>query len=139
IEVYLDARGIKGAWESLVYFVDKHKTEGIQQLAEAAAWFEERMPWDPQWRRKEVKGVTAKAINVVVEGGDSAPITPIGINLPNDQQIREAHGSKSVSLSNITEAYDKSLPTSYRREFSWDDAEVERAERWGALAGEVTT
>jgi dipeptidyl-peptidase-3 len=66
-------------------------------------------------------------------------VTPIGINLPNDQKIREEHGSKSVQLANISEAYDKSLPTSYRREFAWDEAEVERSEKWGALAGEVTT
>jgi len=97
------------------------------------------MPWDPQWRRTDVKGVTARAIDVVVESGDSAPVTPIGINLPNDQQIREVHGSKSVQLANISEAYDKSLPSSYRREFAWDDAESLRAEKWAALAGEVTT
>ena len=139
IEVYLDARGIKGAWEALVYFVNVETTKGIEQLAHSAAWFEERMPWDPQWRRKDVKGVTARAIDVVVEAGDSAPVTPIGINLPNDQTIREVHGSKSVSLANINEAYDKSLPTSYRREFAWSEDEVTRAEKWGALAGEVTT
>ncbi len=139
IEVYLDARGVKGAWEALVYFVNKEKTEGIEKLAAAAAWFETQMPWDPQWRRSDVKGVTARAIDVVVEAGDSAPVTPIGINLPNDQKIREEHGSKSVQLANISEAYDKSLPTSYRQEFTWDDAEMARAETWGALAGEVTT
>ena len=139
IEVYLDARGIKGAWESLVYIVNAEKTKGIEQLAATAAWFEERMPWDPQWKRKDVKGVTARAIDVIVECGDSGPVTPIGINLPNDQNIREVHGSKSVSLANITEAYDKSLPTSYRREFSWSEEEVARAEQWGALAAEVTT
>jgi dipeptidyl-peptidase-3 len=139
IEVYLDARGVKGAWEALVYFVNREKTAGIEKLAAAAAWFEARMPWDPQWRRTDVKGVTARAIDVVVESGDSAPVTPIGINLPNDQKIREEHGSKSVQLANISEAYDKSLPTSYRKEFAWDDAEVARAEKWGALAGEVTT
>ena len=139
VEVYLDARGIKGAWEALVYFVNVEKTKGIEQLAHSAAWFEARMPWDPQWRRKDVKGVTARAIDVVVEAGDSAPVTPIGINLPNDQNIREVHGSKSVSLANINEAYDKSLPTSYRREFAWSEDEVARAEKWGAMAGEVTT
>lgn len=139
VEVYLDARGVKGAWEALVYFVNEEKTTGIEKLAAEAAWFEARMPWDPQWRRTDVKGVTARAIDVVVESGDSAPVTPIGINLPNDQKIREEHGSKSVQLANISEAYDKSLPQSYRREFAWDDAEVERAEKWAALAGEVTT
>jgi dipeptidyl-peptidase-3 len=139
IEVYLDARGIKGAWEALVYIVNVEKTAGIEKLAHEAAWFEARMPWDSQWRRKDVKGVTARAIDVVVEAGDSAPVTPIGINLPNDQNIREVHGSKSVSLANINVAYDKSLPTSYRREFAWSEDEVARAEQWGALASEVTT
>jgi dipeptidyl-peptidase-3 len=86
-----------------------------------------------------VVGVSAKAIDVVVETGEAGPITAIGINLPNDQRVREAHGSKSVSLANINEAYDKSLPPAYRREFCWTEEEVARAERWGALAGEATT
>jgi len=139
IEVYLDARGVKGAWEALVFHVNHEKTKGLQGLAEAAAWFEARMPWDPQWRRQDVVGVTARAIDVVVEAGDAAPMTPIGINLPNDQRVRERDGSKSVSLANITEAYDKSQPPAYRREFCWDEDEVARAEKWAALAGEVTT
>jgi dipeptidyl-peptidase-3 len=139
IEVYLDARGVKGAWEALVFHVNHAKTKGLQGLAEAAAWFEARMPWDPQWRRQDVVGVTARAIDVVVEAGDAGPMTPIGINLPNDQRVRERDGSKSVSLANITEAYDKSQPPAYRREFCWDEDEVARAEQWGALAGEVTT
>jgi dipeptidyl-peptidase-3 len=139
IEVYLDARGVKGAWEALVFHVNQEKTKGLQGLAEAAAWFEARMPWDPQWRRTDVVGVTARAIDVVVETGDAGPMTPIGINLPNDQRVRERDGSKSVSLANITEAYDKSQPQEYRREFCWDEEEVARAEKWAALAGEVTT
>jgi dipeptidyl-peptidase-3 len=79
------------------------------------------------------------AIEVVVEIGDSGPITPIGVNLPNDQRIREAYGSKSVTLSNVLEAYERAQPDSFRHEFSWDDAEVERARRWGAFASELTT
>jgi dipeptidyl-peptidase-3 len=139
IENYLDARGVKGAWEALVFYVNAAKTESLQRLAEAAAWFEARMPWDPQWRRTDVVGVTARAIDVIVETGEAGPTTAIGINLPNDQRIREQFGSKSVSLANISEAYEKSLPSSYRREFCWSEEEVARAERWGALAGEVTT
>lgn len=139
VEVYMDARGVKGAWEALVYYVNPQKTAGIQRLAAAAPWFEERMPWDPRWRRPDVRGVTAKAIDVVVETGDSGPVTPIGINLPNDQAIREAHGSKSVSLSNVAEAYDKSTPESFRREFAWSDDEAARAERWSSVASELTT
>ena len=114
IENYLDARGVKGAWEALVFYVNHEKTEGLRRLAEAAAWFEVRMPWDPKWRRADVVGVTARAIDVVVETGEAGPMTAIGINLPNDQRIREAHGSKSVSLANINEAYDKSQPPAYR-------------------------
>ena len=139
IETYLDARGVKGAWEALVYYVNVGKTQGLRKLAEAAPWFEERMPWAPEWRRTDVVGVTARAIDVVVETGDAGPVTAIGINLPNDQRIRERYGSKSVTLANINEAYDKSQLPAYRREFSWDEGEVARSEAWGAVASEVTT
>ena len=139
VEVYMDARGVKGAWEALVYYVNPLKTAGIQRLAAAAPWFEERMPWDPKWRRPDVRGVTATAIDVVVETGDSGPVTPVGINLPNDQAIREEHGSKSVSLSNVAEAYDKSTPSSFRKEFAWSGEEADRAERWSSFASELTT
>ena len=97
------------------------------------------MPWDPKYRKPSVTGVSARAIDVVVEAGDSAPMTPIGINLPNDQAIREAYGSKSVSLSNIFDAYNKSTPASLREEFSWSPDEAARAERWGDFAAELST
>jgi dipeptidyl-peptidase-3 len=97
------------------------------------------MPWDPRFRKANVLGVTAKAIEVVIETGDSGPVTPIGINLPNDQYIREEHGSKSVSLSNVNEAYDRATPEGLRVEFSWSADEAERAKRWGAIASELTT
>jgi dipeptidyl-peptidase-3 len=139
IEVYMDARGVKGAWEALVYYVHPEKTAAVQTIARHAQWFEDRMPWDPRWRKPQVTGVSARAIEVIVEAGDSGPITPIGINLPNDQDVRETYGSKSVSLSNVAEAYEKSTPRSFRREFAWSDEEVERAERWGAFASELTT
>lgn len=139
IEVYMDARGIKGAWEGLVYFVNPEKTEKIRRLAEHAQWFEDHLPVDPRFRKPEVLGVTATAIEVVVETGDSGPVTPIGVNLPNDQRIREAYGSKSVSLTNVTEAYEKSTTDDFRHEFAWDEAEFARAKRWGAFAGELTT
>ncbi|MBA2303383.1 MAG: peptidase M49 [Acidobacteria bacterium] len=139
VEVYMDARGIKGAWESLVYYVNRHKTENIRKIAAHAQWFEDRMPWAPEYRKQGVRGVTANAIDIVVECGESAPVTPIGINLPNDQVIREAHGSKSVSLSNISEAYDKSTAPEFRREFAWTPEEAARAEKWSAVAGELTT
>jgi len=139
IEVYMDARGAKGAWESLVYYVHEEKTAAVETIARHAQWFEDRMPWDPRWRKPQVTGVSARAIEVIVECGDSGPVTPIGINLPNDQEIRETYGSKSVSLSNVSEAYERSTPREFRREFSWSPDEVERAERWGAFAAELTT
>jgi dipeptidyl-peptidase-3 len=139
IEVYMDPRGIKGAWESLVFYVNREKTEGIRRLAASAQWFEDRMPWAPQYRKEGVRGITANAIDVVVESGDSAPITPVGINLPNDQDIREKFGSKSVSLTNVNEAYDKSTSAEFRKEFAWSPEEAERAERWSSIASELTT
>ena len=139
IEVYTDARGFKGAWEALVYYVNPHKTEGIRKLADAAQWFEDRMPWADKYKKQGVKGITANAIDVVVESGDSGPITPVGINLPNDQRIREHYGSKSVSLSNISEAYERSTQQEFRVEFSWTPAEASRAEKWSSIAGELTT
>ena len=139
VEVYMDPRGHKGSWEALVYFVNREKTEDIRKLAGDAQWFEDRMPWDPRYRKEGVRGITANAIDVVIETGDSGPITPIGINLPNDQEIREKHGSKSVSLSNVNEAYDKSMSAAFRREFAWSEEEAARAEKWSTLAGELTT
>ncbi|HWJ56203.1 MAG TPA: hypothetical protein VNR90_08280, partial [Vicinamibacterales bacterium] len=139
VEVYLDARGCKGAWEAVVSYVNDDKTRQCQAIADAAQWFEDRMPWDAKYRKPTVTGVSARAIDVVVEAGDSAPMTPIGINLPNDQAIREAYGSKSVSLSNIFEAYNKSTPASLREEFSWSPEEAARAERWGDFAAELST
>ena len=139
VEVYMDPRGTKGAWEGIVCYVNADKTRKIQTLAAHARWFEERMPWDPRYRKPDVRGVTARAIDVVIETGDSGPITAIGINLPNDQAIREAHGSKSVSLANINDAYEYSTPDSMREEFSWSVDETQRAKRWGAMSAELTT
>ncbi len=139
VEVYMDSRGIKGAWEALVFYVNREKTEGIRRLAASAQWFEDRMPWAPEYRKQGVRGITANAIDVVVESGDSGPITPVGINLPNDQDIREKYGSKSVSLTNVNEAYDKSTSAEFRKEFAWSVEEAERAERWSSMASELTT
>ena len=139
VEVYMDARGHKGAWEALVYYVNPEKTEGIRRLAAAAQWFEDRMPWAAQYKKQGVQGITANAIDVVIETGESGPITPVGINLPNDQTIRERYGSKSVSLSNVNEAYERSTAAEFRREFAWTEEEAARAEKWSSIAGELTT
>jgi dipeptidyl-peptidase-3 len=135
----MDPRGHKGSWEALVYFVNREKTEDIKKIADNAQWFEDRMPWDPKYRKQGVRGITANAIDVVIETGESGPITPVGINLPNDQEIREKHGSKSVSLSNVNEAYDKSTSAAFRREFAWTAEEAARAEKWNSVASELTT
>ena len=139
IEVYMDPRGVKGAWEGIVSYVNEAKTRDIQALAAHAQWFEDRMPWDARFRKADVAGVTARAIEVVVETGDSGPLTAVGINLPNDQAIREKYGSKSVSLTNVSEAYEHSTPEAMRVEFSWSRDEAERAMKWGGFAQELTT
>lgn len=134
IEVYVDARGQKGAFEGIVYVNDPHKLAMIRKFSENAQWFEDHMPYNPRFRKPQVRGISAKAIQVVMETGDSGPVTPIGINLPNPQDIREQYGSKSVSLSNVMEAYEKASTPTARSEFCFDSGEYERASRWKDLA-----
>ncbi len=137
IEVYMDARGIKASWESAVYFVNPQKTGAIKKIAAEAQWFEDRMPWDKAFRKPNVKGITANAIDVVIETGACGPVTPIGINLPNDQKIRESHGSKSVSLSNVIEGSDKATPPAFHKEFAWTDDEAKRSETYSTPSREL--
>ena len=139
IEVYMDPRGVKGSWEALVFYVNEEKTRAIQTLADNAQFFEDNMPWDAAYKKDAVTGIVANAIDVVIETGESGPITPIGINLPNDSSVRENYGSKSVSLANVIEGYEMSRPSGYRSEFAWTEEEAERSARWGALAGDLTT
>src|SRR5690349_3822554 len=139
IEVYMDPRGRKGAWEAIVFYTNREKTEQVRAIADNAQWFEDHMPWDPKYRKPKVTGVTVRAIDVVVESGEAGPLTAIGINLPNDQEVRERHGSKSVSLSNVLHAYDRSTPSSMRSEFCWSTEEADRAERWATFANELAT
>jgi len=139
IEVYLDARGVKGGWEGLVFYVNQEKTARIKKFADNAQWFEDHMPYDAKFRKPMVTGIVANAIDVVVETGDSGPVTPIGINLPNDQAIRERYGSKSVTLSNVREASDAGTPNTMRNEFSWTPEESERTNTHGTLSGELLT
>jgi dipeptidyl-peptidase-3 len=139
IEVYLDPRGIKGSWEGIVFYVNRQKTDRIRRVANEAQWFENHMPWDAKYRKTDVKGIVANAIDVVFETGDAGPVSAIGINLPNDQAIRESHGSKSVSLSNVIEAADRATPEAMRSEFTWSPEESARAAKWGAFVGELHT
>ncbi len=139
VEVYMDPRGTKGSWEALVYYVNEEKTRKIETIAANAQWFEDHMPWEPRFRKPQVLGVTARATEVVLETGDSGPLVPIGINLPNDQAIREQFGSKSVSMSNVNEAYELAMPDAMRVEFAWNAERAARARRFGAFAQELTT
>jgi dipeptidyl-peptidase III len=139
IEVYVDPRGKKGSWEGVVFYEDPEKAELIKGLADSAQWFEDHMPYDAAYRKPQVKGISARSIDVVCETGDSGPVTPVGINLPNDQRIREDHGSKSVSLANVVAAGDALGNSGVRDEFCWDEAERARNTKWGGLTGEMLT
>ncbi len=139
IEVYLDARGVKGAWEAVVSFFAPNKAREIQQLAKEAQWFEDRMPWKDEFKKPNVKGINARAITVIMETGDSGPMTPIGINLPNEADIRQDYGSKSVFLTNVVEAYDKVRGGRALEEFAWDEAEIARARKYVAKASDTMT
>jgi len=140
IEVYNDPLGMKATWESVVNFKDLAATKRADTISANAQWFEDRSPVDPRFRKKEVKGVSAKVITAAMLGGDCFPATPIGINLPNANWIRKNYGSKSVTLENITYAYDQaSLTSGFGKEFSWSDAILERSKKYGALAGNIHT
>ena len=138
IEVYSDPMGMKGSWESIVNFKDLVATKRTDTIAANAQWFEDNSPTDSRFKRKEVKGVTAKVITAAMLGGDTYPSTPIGINLPNANWIRRIHGSKSVTLENITYAYDQaSLGSGFGEEFSYSEEVLERAKKYGAQAGNL--
>lgn len=123
IESYGDPLGMTGQWESIVNFRNDEASHRTQVLSENAQWFENNSPVDPRFRKDKVKGVSAKVINAAILAGDSYPATPIGINLPNANWIRAAHGSKSVTIENITDAYDKAGQGSgFNEEFVVDDA-----------------
>lgn len=142
VEVYGDPLGRKGAWEANVNFRDNEASKRTEIISGNAQWFEDNSPIDPRFRKAEVKGVSAKVINVAMLGGDSYPSTPIGINLPNSDWIRKEHGSKSVTIANITAAFDRAAeesPKSMLAEFSWDSAEVELIKQYGGLTGDLHT
>ena len=142
VEDYNDPLGRKGAWEGNVNIKDHKASERTEILSANAQWFEDNSPVDPRFRKPEVKGVSAKVINVACISGDSYPSTPIGINLPNADWIRKEYGSKSVTIANITHAYDQAAnesPNNMLDEFAWDDAEKEMIRKWGSYADEIHT
>ncbi|MBO4469682.1 MAG: dihydrofolate reductase [Bacteroidales bacterium] len=142
IEDYNDPLGRKGTWEGYVNIKDFDASRRTEIISRNAQWFEDNSPVDPRFRKKEVKGVSAKVINAVCLAGDSYPSTPIGINLPNADWIRKEHGSKSVTIANITHAYDyaaKESPRNMLDEFAWDDEEKAMVRKYGPWADEVHT
>lgn len=140
IEVYLDAIGKKGSFESVVSMKDMEATKRINAIAQQAQWFEDNSPLMEEHKKKEVKGITAKAITAIVESGDAAPSTPIGINLPNADWIRKNHGSKSVSLSNIIHAYNVAKSKGgFLDEFVADEKVKARIKEHGNLASDLHT
>ena len=142
VEDYNDPLGRKGAWEGYVNIKDFEASKRTEILSANAQWFEDHSPVDPRFKKAKVKGISAKVINAVCLAGDSYPSTPIGINLPNADWIRKEHGSKSVTIANITHTYDYSsqeMPTSTLTEFAYNKKEVELAKKWGTLADEIHT
>lgn len=139
IEVYNDAIGKKGSFESVVSMKDFESTKRIAAIAEQAQWFEDNSPIMDAHKKKEVKGISAKAITVIVESGDAAPSTPIGINLPNSDWVRKEHGSKSVSLSNIIHAYNASAGSGFLDEFVLSDQVRKRIKEFGNLSSDLHT
>jgi dipeptidyl-peptidase-3 len=140
IEVYNDPIGKKGSFESVLSLKDLETTKKIAAIAKEAQWFEDNSPLMPEHKKKTVKGITAKAITVIVEAGDAAPSTPIGINLPNSDWLRKEHGSKSVSLSNIVYAINTaSAGSGMLDEFVADPAKLKRIKEHGNLGSDLHT
>ena len=142
IEDYNDPLGRKASWEGYVNIKDFEASKRTEILSANAQWFEDNSPVDPRFKKATVKGVSAKVINAVCLSGDSYPSTPIGINLPNADWIRKEHGSKSVTIANITHTYDlaaQEMPTSTLAEFAFSKKEIELAKKWGTVADEIHT
>ena len=142
VEDYNDPLGRKATWEGIVNIKDHEASERTRVLSENAQWFEDHSTVDPRFRKKSVKGISAKVINATTLGGDCYPSTPIGINLPNADWIRKEHGSKSVTIANITHAYDlaaQESPKNTLNEFAWDEGEISAAKKYLSLTDEIHT
>lgn len=142
VEDYNDPLGRKATWEGIVNFRDVEASRRTEIISENARWFEANSPIEDRFKKSEVKGVSAKVINVACIAGDSYPATAIGINLPNSNWIRKDYGSKSVTIANITDAYNKAAdekPNSMLNEFAWDKNEIELAKKYGAYTDNLHT
>ena len=142
VEDYNDPLGRKATWEALVNFKDMEASRRTEIISANAQWFEDNSPVDQRFKKKEVKGVSAKVINAATLAGDCYPATPIGINLPNADWIRREHGSKSVTIANITAAYSKAAeesPRSMLSEFAWSEEEIALQKKYGSLTDDLHT
>lgn len=140
IETYGDPLGYRASWEGLVNFRDEEATRRTETISAEAQWFEGHSPIDPKYRKEKVKGVSAKVITATILGGDCYPATPIGINLPNADWIRKDYGSKSVTIENITHAYNEAAKgNGFLEEFIYDPADIELQKRYGELSDNLHT
>ena len=140
IEVYGDPLALKGSWEGLVEYKDMEATKRTQTISRNAQWFEDHSPVDPRFRKPKVKGVTANVICAAMLGGDEYPSTAIGINLPNADWIRAAHGSKSITIGNITEAYNRAARgNGFQQEFVVDEQTLSMIEKYGDVCDDLHT
>ena len=142
VEDYNDPLGRKATWEGLVNYKDIEASRRTELISDNAQWFEDNSPVDSRFKKEEVKGVTAKVINVAVLSGDCYPAAPIGINLPNADWIRREHGSKSVTIANLTSAYNMAAqesPKSMLSEFAWSEDEIAMEKKYGALTNDLHT
>jgi len=139
IEVYQDPKGKRGSYETIVQIKDFDASARMEKVAAQAQWFEDNMPFMPQHKRKEAKGVSYKVVTVAGEAGDASPSTPIGVNLPNNNWIRANHGSKSVSLGNIIAGYANADGPGLLSEFGLNAEEIARAKKHGKLSGKIHT
>ncbi len=139
IEVYNDPKGYRGSYESIVQIKDFDMSKKMKVVSDNAQWFEDNSSIDDKHKKKNVVGVSYKTVNVAGEAGDASPSTPIGVNLPNSNWIRQHHGSKSVSLGNIIDSYNNASGTDRLKEFANDEEEIELEEKYGALADKLHT
>jgi dipeptidyl-peptidase-3 len=139
IEVYLDPRGQKAEFEASVYYTDPEQTHLMRKLATYAQYFENKAPWEDKYKKQIDQVPIANVINVTIETGGTGPVSPIGINLPNEQSVREEYGSKSVLLHNIVSAYEKSGGKDILKEFANNQAEIDRQEAYGTIADNLHT
>ena len=140
VEDYNDPLGRKATWEGLVNFKDAEASGRTLLISDNAQWFEDNSPIDDRFKKSEVKGVSAKVITVATLAGDCYPAAPIGINLPNADWIRREHGSKSVTIANLSSAYSKAAqesPRSTLTEFAWDEAEIELMKKYGDMTSDL--